>query len=120
MAIEKEHSVSLKEHLELKIDYVDKNVVHVRELINERDKAKDLQAKEYERRLEALNHEAARLQLMVTKDLFDEVIGSIREEVTAIRLWRSNEEGKAQQSKWIAIAALIISAIIGVLSLIQI
>lgn len=83
--------------------------LYVKERFKSNKKALKLQAKEYERRLETLNHEAARLSLMIPKEHFDLVIDQIKKEIKIIQLWISNQEGKAARSQWIAISSIIVS-----------
>ena len=108
-------------------EYIDKEINHLKELVNkEREldgKALVLQFNETERRLEALNHEAARLSLMIPKDQFDLVIEQLKkdgdrkdDDIKIVQLWISNQEGKAARSQIIAIASIIVSIIAIVLS----
>jgi hypothetical protein len=111
-------------------EYIDKEVNHLKELLAKEkeldSKALVLQFGETERRLEALNHEAARLSLMIPKDQFELVHSQIRKEgerrdddIKVIQLWISNQEGKAARSQLIAIASIIVSVIAIVLSFIK-
>jgi hypothetical protein len=113
-----------------KKEYIDKEVGHLKEIVN---KERELDAKalvhqfnETERRLESLNHEAARLSLMIPKDQFDLVIDQLKKEgnrrdddLRVIQLWISNQEGKAARSQLIAIASIIVSVIAIVLSFLK-
>jgi hypothetical protein len=108
-------------------EYIDKEVGHLKEVLN---KERELDAKalvhqfnETERRLEDLNHEAARLSLMIPKDQFDIVIDQLKKEgdrrdddIKVIQLWISNQQGKAARSQLIAVASIIVSIIAIVLS----
>lgn len=77
-------------------------IKHLRELLTEQkkstEKALELQAKEYERRLEILNHEAARLSQMkndfVPKGEHDIEKMNVEKRVHALELFRSNIEGR--------------------------
>jgi hypothetical protein len=90
--------------------------LYVKERFKSNKKALKIQAKEYERRLETLNHEAARLSLMIPKEHFDIVISQIKKDVQTIQLWISNQEGKAARSQLIAIVSILVSVAAIVLS----
>jgi hypothetical protein len=108
-------------------EYIDKEVGHLKEIVN---KERELDAKalvhqfnETERRLESLNHEAARLSLMIPKDQFDIVIDQLKKEgdrrdddIKVIQLWVSNQQGKAARSQFIAIVSILVSILAIVLS----
>jgi len=61
-------------------------------------KALDLQAKEYERRLEALNGEATRIaksqQDHVQRPVYDIEVGALNRRTQILENWKSNMEGK--------------------------
>jgi hypothetical protein len=88
----------------------------VKERFRANSVARKLQAKEYERRLAALNHEAARLSLMIPKEHFDIVVNQMKAEIKIIQLWISNQEGKAARSQLISIASIIVAIVSIVLS----
>lgn len=91
------------------------------------DEALKLQAKEYERRLEALNHEAVQLKDMqttyVSRELFDRtmdligqrnerVINDLKEKIESLNSWKTKQEGKAQLMQYIPWLLTAISIII--------
>jgi hypothetical protein len=90
--------------------------IYVKEKFKANSVARRLQAKEYERRLAALNHEAARLSLMIPKEHFDIVVNQMKSEIKVIQLWISNQEGKAARSQLIAIVSILVSIAAIVLS----
>jgi len=73
--------------------------------------ALELQAKEYDRRLESLNHEAEQLKKMqatyLPREVGENKISRMEEEVTTLKLWKSNLMGR------IAIAGGIIVLVAG-------
>lgn len=118
--MEEQGSVSLKEYLDMQIDFVNKELIHIREKIQEEKElhtaksdaskeALELQAEKYEQRLTALNHEAQRLQLMVTREMFEEVTNSIRAKVSILEEAKSRQEGKASVANVIAIISLAVA-----------
>lgn len=135
MEAQEKGGVSIREYLDMQISHVKVELGHIRDKIaHEKElgsaaskaltKALELQAEKYEQRLEALNHEAERLQLMVTREMFEEVVGSLRKEISGNRkeielltLWRSRSEGKAAASNFIAIISAAIAAIALILSI---
>lgn len=68
-------------------------------------KALKLQAKEYERRLTALNGEADRLHKMqeqyVPREVFDRVVDELRKELRVLSEWKTKQEGKSQLLQYI-------------------
>lgn len=105
-------SANLKEYVNLKVQKIDSEISHLRELINKekeisesKEDAKALalrhQFAETERRLDTLNHEAARLALMIPKDQFEIVINQLRKDddlardkIVELEKDKSNREGK--------------------------
>jgi hypothetical protein len=61
-------------------------------------KALDLQAREYERRLEALNGEASRISKSqadhVQRPVYDIEVGALNRRMQVLENWKSNMEGK--------------------------
>jgi len=114
MESEKE-TYSLKEVLEIKTQ-------HLKEVSELKSRLGDLAIQKAEtamtERMEASNNKFALLKeqaaMLPTKGEID----PIRKDVENMKLKWSNQEGRSAQAKWISIAALIISAIIGILSLI--
>ena len=72
--------------------------------------ARDLQAKEYERRLETLNHEAAQLKSMQSSYVPRETYDLLVKEVSELKLWKSNDQGK--NAVWGIVIPLIVSIIV--------
>jgi biopolymer transport protein ExbB/TolQ len=87
------------------------------------DKALELQAKEYERRLDNLNHEAQQLKDMqstyVPREAYEIKQGQIEQELKDLRRAKDITEGKASQRS-VNIAYLIasLSFIIGLIGLV--
>lgn len=115
-------SVPLAKHYELQITLQKAELLHVRELMAKdaeivrvkedlKEKALELQYKEYERRLDGLNHEAQRLSQMVTREMFAEVIDTLKKEIITLQLWKSNLEGRAARSQMLAAISIIVSAV---------
>jgi predicted RNase H-like nuclease (RuvC/YqgF family) len=86
-----------------------------------------LQAKEYERRLEGLNHEADQLKNMqstyTSKEVFDRtmdamnqrferVVNELKEKIEILNLWKTKQEGKSQLIQYIPWLLTAISIII--------
>lgn len=128
MEAQEKGGVSIREYLDMQIAGVVKELNHVREKIaHEKElgtekslaltKALELQAEKYEQRLTALNHEAQRLRLMVTSEMFDEVIGSLRKEIDILTQWKSRSEGKSAVSNFIAIVSVAVAATALILSI---
>jgi hypothetical protein len=98
---------------------VNDGVTHLRELFDLRnrevDKALELQAKEIERRLENLNHEAERIAKSnedhVSRDVYNQEVGQMRAELDRLRLNQATRDGKTVG------ISLVCSAIISVLGL---
>lgn len=92
--------------------------------IQEAQSALKLQAKEYERRLLTLNHEAEQLKEMrassVTRELFDSNQKELMRRISELELSKSNLEGKASQ-KSVMIAWIIsgIGLLIAIVSFIK-
>lgn len=95
----------LKEYVNLKVDKINSEISHIREFMDEREKtnakALILQFAENERRLDALNHEAARLSLMIPKEQFDIVVNQLRKEgeearnkIVELEKDKSNRDGR--------------------------
>ena|SRR5688572_16548725 len=114
MAVEKEY-YTIKEVLELKTE-------HLKEIAELRSRLSELAIQKAETamsdRMEASNNKFALLKEQAATLPTNGEIEPIRKDVDDMKLKWSNQEGRAAQAKWIAIAALIISATIGVLSLI--
>lgn len=70
-----------------------------------RDKQLKLQAKEYERRLEALNHEADQLKNMqatyTPREVFDRTVDELRKEIKVFNDWKTKQDGKSDLTKFI-------------------
>jgi hypothetical protein len=62
------------------------------------DKARQLQAKEYERRMENLNHETEQLKAMqqkyIRRETYDQKMDNIEKDLRELRDYRSNQEGR--------------------------
>lgn len=86
-----------------------------------------LQAKEYERRLTALNGEADRLHKMQEQYIprevfdrtvesmnqkFDRVVDELKEKIDVLTLWKTKQEGKSQLIQYIPWILTAISIII--------
>ena len=100
-------------------DPVNGEVAHLKELFDLRnrevDKALELQAKETERRLEGLNHEAARIAKSnedhVSRDVYNQEVGQMRAELDRLRINQASRDGKTVG------IALACSAVVTVLGL---
>lgn len=97
----------IKELLELEIK-------HLKELGVEKDKALALQAKEYERRLEALNGEAERLRTMQASYLPREVYDSERKEVNSKLQTLIDKQNR--QAGWVAAFGVVMTIAIFLLN----
>lgn len=128
MEAQEKGGVSIREYLDMQIEFVNKELIHIREKISHEKelgsrasealtKALELQAEKYEQRLTALNHEAQRLQLMITRDMFEEVVGSLKKEIEELRQWKSRSEGKSSVSSIIAVISTAIAATALILSI---
>lgn len=120
-------SVPLDKHFEFQITNLKSDYAHIRELMDKdaelvatkeglTQRALELQFKEYERRLEALNHEAQRLALMVPREMFQEVVETVRKDINknsdiliALQLWKSNMEGRAARSQLLAVLSIVVA-----------
>lgn len=86
-----------------------------------------LQAKEYERRLEALNHEAEQLKNMqatyVSKEVFDRtndakdqryerIADELKEKIDLLNQWKTKQEGRSQLIQYIPWILTAISIVI--------
>lgn len=80
------------------------------------EKALELQAKEYERRLTALNGEADRLHKMqeqyVPREVFERMIDELRKELRMLSEWKTKQEGKSQLLQYIPWLLTAISIIL--------
>lgn len=80
------------------------------------EKALELQAKEYERRLEGLNGEAGRLHKMqeqyVPREVFERMIDELRKELRTLSEWKTKQEGKSQLTQYIPWLLAAISIIL--------
>lgn len=69
------------------------------------EKALELQAKEYERRLDELNGEAGRLHKMqemyVLREVFERTIDELRKELRILSEWKTKQEGRYQLTQYI-------------------
>jgi len=78
---------------------------HIKSKLKAINKARKLQAKEYERRLEALNHEAAQLKDMqatyTPREVFDRTIAELRKEIQINSDWRVKQDGQRHIDKQI-------------------
>ena len=114
METEKEQ-YSLKEVIEIKTN-------HLKEVAALTNRLSEIAIQKAEtamtERMEASNNKFALLKEQAATLPTKEEIKPIRDDVNTIKLWISNQEGRSAQAKWISIAALIISATIGILSLI--
>ena len=72
--------------------------------------ARDLQAKEYERRLEMLNHEAVQLKAMQGTYVPRETHLLLVDKVDKLERWQSNTQGK--NTVWGIVIPLVVSLII--------
>jgi|ERR1044071_5142591 hypothetical protein len=95
----------------------EEKIKHEREQREQRQESYEtalkLQAKEYDRRLEALNHEAEQLKKMqatyLPREVGENKIGRLEEDVTVLKLWKSNLMGR------LAIAGGIIVLVAGLI-----
>lgn len=121
MEAQEKGGVTIREYLDMQISFVKTELNHVREkILHEKElgsrasealtKALELQAEKYEQRLDALNHEAERLSLMVTSEMFDEVVGSLRKEIDELKQDRAKREGRSSVSSIISIIGVAIAA----------
>lgn len=83
-----------------------------------------LQAVEYERRLETLNHVSARLDKQqaesVTRELFDSELKHLMAEITQLKEFKIGEEAKAtQKSVNIAYILIVIGLILSAVSFVR-
>lgn len=101
--------------LEIKYYDLDKQIA-IERTVHLKDKealatALELQAKEYERRLDLLNHEAQQLKDMqatyVPRELFDTTIKELNKEISALKQYKDNAMGK--QSILTVVISVIIS-----------
>lgn len=78
-----------------------------------RDRQLKIQAKEYKRRLEALNHEAEQLKNMqatyTPREVFDRMIDELRKEIKMFHDWKAKQEGISQLKQFIPWALTAIS-----------
>ena len=69
------------------------------------EKALELQAKEYERRLEDLNGEAGRLKAMkqelTSREAFDTAMMEVSKKLDILNDWKIKQEGKSQLLQYI-------------------
>ncbi len=69
------------------------------------EKALNLQAKEYERRLEDLNGEKERLKAMkaelISREVFDNAMSEISKKLDILNDWKIKQEGKSQLTQYI-------------------
>lgn len=128
MEAQEKGGVSIREYLDMQIEFVNKELVHIREKIaHEKEmgtassaalrKALELQAEKYEQRLTALNHEAQRLLLMVPREMFDEVVSGLKKEIEDLKQWKSKSEGKSMASNVTSIISVAIAATALILSI---
>ena len=126
-----EDGVTLKEFFQDSVEHVRDDVVHLRELMDERSKASDnaldIATTEIHRRLDDLNHSAARLEAvrdeLVSKEVYEarhsEIILRLNtsdRELSAISLWRAGLEALAGKGKDTAAKALAVSIIVGIIT----
>lgn len=82
-------------------------------IVAERDKARSLQAKEYERRLESLNHEAAKLASMqatyLPREVWEGVAEDIRKDLASLQSHRDQMVGR------MSVIAILVSLVIGLM-----
>lgn len=121
MEAQEKGGVTIREYLDMQIAFVKSELGHVREkILHEKElgsrasealtKALELQAEKYEQRLTSLNHEAQRLSAMVTREMFEEVISSLRKDVDELKQERSKREGRSSISNIISIVGVAIAA----------
>lgn len=84
-------------------------IQHLKELMAEKEKALIIQAREYERRLEILNHEAERLRLMQTSYIPREVYESEMKEINAKVQMLIDKQNK--QAGWVAAISIILTLV---------
>lgn len=120
------------------LDWIKEKFKSVNQKFKARENELKLQAKEYERRLEGLNHEAERLKDMqktyITRELFDrtmDLVGqrnekevnalrerierdanALRERIDGLNSWKTKQEGKAQLMQYIPWILTAISIIL--------
>ena len=86
------------------------------EKIHSIKKAIKLQATEYERRLEGLNHENDRIKEVqkdsIPREVFDRTINNIMDRMEVLTVWKTKQEGRNQLIQWVPwlIAAIAIIA----------
>lgn len=96
---------TLQQHLELQIGYLKEKIALEKEILVTKDEAAKvalrLQFNENERRLDVLNHEAARLALMIPKEQFDIVVNQLKKEIEEskdkiieLQKYNSNRDGR--------------------------
>lgn len=89
---------------DFKIKLLEEKVLALKELMitvrRGDQKALELQAAEYERRLSSLNHEADQLKAMqekyIPREVYDKDIAALREEIRVNNDWRIKQEGQGQ------------------------
>lgn len=84
----------------------------IEEKFRARDEALHLQAREYERRLDALNGEAERLRqiqaLYIPREVFDRTISDLRADIDVLEAAKLRTEGKGQ---WVQIVPWLLTAV---------
>lgn len=92
---------------------IEREIAHLKELHRaEMDAIKlalNLQAKEYERRLGELNHEAERLALMVPREEYEKFEERVNAELKSSRSWQDNMTGKLAVS--VGIISIVLFAL---------
>lgn len=85
------------------------------EMIFSRDRELQLQAKEYERRLNVLNGEGERIKEIlkesIPREVFDRTVSALITRIEAIEIYKTKQEGKSQLLQYIPwiIAAIAIA-----------
>jgi hypothetical protein len=116
-----DEKISLREYVISKID-------SLKELMEQRfaamEEAKELQAEEYKRRLDALNNEYKRhdevLDASVTKELYSSEMGNIEQRVRDLEHKESMREGAATNTAvYIGYAMALIGWIIAIIGILR-
>jgi hypothetical protein len=113
--------VAIKEYVDVKVGSLSQKLDSDKELFLSKDEARALALKlqfaETERRLETLNHEAARLAMMVTKEQFEVIVNQLkrdnedsRNKIVELEKDKSNRDGRMYIVQFIwGIVLLILS-----------
>jgi hypothetical protein len=113
--------VPIKEYIDVKVGSLSQRIDSDKELFLSKEEARavalKLQFKETERRLETLNHEAARLAMMVTKEQFEVIVNQLkrdnedsRNKIVELEKDKSNRDGRMYMFQFIwGVVLLILS-----------